>query len=79
MARLEAAEEVPRGDDLDALFDVDPSMEELFNPNANSAGNNTREPNRDRNGGARRSEAQAVEEIKITKKRHQVAKLNDTR
>lgn len=75
MARLETSEEPPR-DDLDALFDAD-SMDEMFN--SNSAGNNTREPDRDRNGSHRRSEAQADEEIKISKKRQPVAKLDDTR
>lgn len=77
MARPESAAEGPL-DDLDALFDAD-SMDEMFN--SNSAGNNTREPDRDRNGGRdiRRSEAQADEEIKITKKRQPVAKLDDTR
>ncbi|TID25315.1 Choline oxidase [Venturia nashicola] len=75
MARPGITEEVPR-DDLDALFDVD-SMDEMVD--SNSAGNNTREPDRDGNGGHRRSEAQADEEIKITKKRQPVAKLDDTR
>lgn len=77
MARSELAGEPPR-DDLDALFEVDSSMDELLN--SNSAGNNTREPDRDNNGSTRHSEAQAIdEEIKITKKRQPVAKLNDTR
>jgi hypothetical protein len=77
MARPELADE-PARDDLDALFEVDQSMDELFN--STSAGNNTREPDRDNNGSIRRSEAQAIdEEIKITKKRQPVAKLNDTR
>lgn len=75
MARPATTKEAPR-DDLDALFDVD-SMDETFN--SNSAGNNTREPDRDRTTGHRRSEAQADEEIKITKKRQPVAKLDDTR
>ncbi|KAE9985271.1 hypothetical protein BLS_009014 [Venturia inaequalis] len=75
MARPETTEEPPR-DDLDALFDA-ASMDEMFN--SNSAGNNTREPDRDRNGGHRRAEAQADEEIRITKKRQPVAKLDDTR
>jgi replication fork protection complex subunit Csm3/Swi3 len=77
MARSELADEPPR-DDLDALFEMDPSMDELFN--SNSASNNTREPDRDNNGSTRRSEPQAIdEEIKITKKRQPVAKLDDTR
>jgi hypothetical protein len=77
MARTEHADEAAH-DDLDALFDVDQSMDEMFN--SNSAGNNTREPDRDNNGGTRHSEVQVMdEEIKITKKRQPVAKLNDTR
>jgi hypothetical protein len=77
MARPEHAGEAPR-DDFDALFEIDPDLDEVFN--SNSAGNNTREPNQDDNGSTRRSEAQAIdEEIKITKKRQPVAKLNDTR
>ncbi|QDS75727.1 hypothetical protein FKW77_008202 [Venturia effusa] len=75
MARPDTLEE-PGRDDLDALFDAD-SMDDMLD--SNSSSNNTREPGQDRNGGSRRSPPQADEEIKITKKRQPVTKLDDTR
>jgi replication fork protection complex subunit Csm3/Swi3 len=70
-------------DDLDALFDIDPGMDELFeqlHENRSTDGNNTRKPIREGSVAARRDEGLGLdEEVKITKKRQPVAKLDATR
>ncbi|KAF2425252.1 Swi3-domain-containing protein [Tothia fuscella] len=70
-------------DDLDALFDVEPGMDDPFDAvhdNFNSDGNNTREPIREPSVSARRTEGLGLdEEVKIVKKRQPVAKLDATR
>lgn len=64
-------------DDLDALFDFDP---EIFNDNSNTDGNNTRAPLREKSVAAQGEEGLGLdEEVKITKKRQPVAKLDATR
>jgi len=76
-----ALSEFAQEDDLDALFEIDPSMDEIFHTNSPSAGNNnTHDPVRHNDASTRRFDAQGIdEEIKITKKRAPVAKLDDTR
>lgn len=85
MARPEvgAASGAPQPDDLDALFEVDHGMDEMFDAirreKANK-GNNTREPKEVTYGRTRPAEALGIdEEVKITKKRAPVAKLDEAR
>jgi len=70
-------------DDLDALFSIDPSMDEIFNNvngDSNADGNNTREPLREHSARQGRAEVLGLdEEVKIAKKRQPVAKLDATR
>lgn len=80
MARPEA--ERPPRDDLDALFEVDHDMDEIFSAvrrekAAEANGENTREG--EVTYGKKRKDADDDEEIKITKKRAPIAKLDDTR
>jgi hypothetical protein len=80
MARPEV--EPPQRDDLDALFEVDHDMDDIFSAvrrekAAEANGENMRQG--EVTYGKKRKEADDDEEIKITKKRAPIAKLDDTR
>jgi len=82
MARSEV-EAAPQPDDVDALFEVDRGIGDILDTIRNgrdTEGNNTREPKEVTYG--RRGPAEALgidEEVKITKKRAPVAKLDVAR
>ena len=85
MARSELEKSLgpPQQDDLDALFEVDTTMDDIFDSirrGTDIDGNNTRLPNTETHGTSRPAEGLGIdEEVKIVKKRQPVAKLDDAR
>jgi replication fork protection complex subunit Csm3/Swi3 len=83
MARPEAPP--PAGDDLDALFEADTGMDDIFDTiRRHRAGEDDeiRVPQKEVQSGSKKRNDDAGdvdEEIKITKKRAPIAKLDDTR